>query len=179
MNIGRIARLFHFNRFFWGMFCVLVLANLVFHWAIIRHQERRIEELQESYKARRTSLVSERNGPQERILKAARDIESFRGQIPVKAKFTEVAAELSGIFARRGLPLEEMSYKPEHLESRALLKYSTSLRINGKYEQLKALLADIQGAKRLFCIEDIVFSNQSAQTESVKLGLSIATYFRE
>ena len=106
-------------------------------------------------------------------------LSGFKAQLHPKAGFTEVVREFFDIMHKQGLSVEKMSYKPQSIDFKGLLKYSTSVTLTGNYPRLKAFLAGVQNSGQLFCIEKVSFVNRSAERELVDLNLTISTYFRE
>jgi hypothetical protein len=142
-------------------------------------QRNRINELQKLYNAKRKVPALKKDSNQERYLQARNDINSFIGALPEKKDFAETAGELFSILKKHQINIGQTVYKPESVDFNGLTKYVTSLTVKGTYSSLKAVLADIQESKTLFCVEDLAFSNSSNLGDgSVEMKLKIATYFR-
>jgi hypothetical protein len=162
---------------FWWIICFLLISNIVF-FAIVRvNQRNMINKLQNRYNIARASQTIKVDDNQERFSKAKEDFESFKGKLPEKKDFAEVAAELLAIIKRHEINIGNTVYKPESVDVKGLFKYTTSLNIKGSYPSLKALLADIQESKTLFCIENLSISNLPGE-DFVEMKIKIATYFR-
>jgi hypothetical protein len=71
-----------------------------------------------------------------------------------------------------------MIFKPSTVDILPLFKYTTHFNVTTTYPRLKGLLADVQEAPGLFCIEELSVENQSKDSESVVLSLTIAMYFK-
>jgi hypothetical protein len=172
-----ILNMFRFNKIFWWVICFLLISNIVFFVAVRGNQRSRINELQNRFNIKRTSLTQKVEDNQERYIKAKADSEIFKGRLPEKKDFAETAAELFAILKKHQIDIGQTIYKPESVDYKGLFKYTTSLNMKGSYPSLKAVLADIQGSKTLFCIENLSISSNPGDN-SVEMKIKIATYFR-
>ena len=173
----KLLNIIHFNKLFWWIICLLLVSNIVFYTAIRERQKSRINELQALYNAKRSAPTQKKNSDQAPYLQAQDDIISFKENLPAKKDFAKTASELFLIFKKHQVGIGQIVYKPESVDYNGLFKYSTSLAINGSYQSIKALLADIQESRTLFCIEAISIVS-SAEESSVEIKIKIATYFR-
>ena len=176
---NQLINIFRFNKVFWWIIFFLVILNLVFFSFIARAQRNRIGELQETYNTKRRAQLPQIDSDQQKFIKAKEDIQIFKGTLPSRSEFTEIAAELFEILRRNQLYAGKIVYKPESVNSQGLWPYATSFTINGKYPALKAFLADIQESKTLFCIETLSLSNRSGEEESVDMKIAITTYLND
>ena len=159
------------------MICFLLISNIVFFTTYRESQKNRINELQKLYNEKRNLQTLKKDNTQEPFLQAREDINSFLGGLPEKKDFTETAAELFAIIKEHRIDIGKTVYKPESVDFNGLSKYTTALNIKGDYASLKALLADIQESRNLFCIEDLAISNSPGES-LVELKIKIAAYFR-
>ncbi len=173
----QLLSIFHFNKIFWWIICILLVSNIVFFAAIRERQKNRINELQEIYNAKRGVPAQKKNDGQASFLQAKDDIRSFKEKLSAKKDFTETAAELFTIFKKHQIDIGQTVYKPESVDYNGLYKYSTSLTIKGSYQSVKALLADIQESRTLFCIEALSIAG-NPEGSAVEMKIKIATYFR-
>ena len=155
-----------------------LIANVVAYIILVGPKRQKINELQNLYRIKRIVNSPPVENQDAGLLQAKQDIQSFKQGLPTKYRFTDAIMEIVNAVIKQGLLMNEMSYKPEPVESQSLMKYATSFKINGKYGSLKSFLADIQNSKTLYCIENLSFLNQSDSEESVTLFLEITTYFR-
>ena len=169
---------FRFNKWFWGVFCLMIIANVFFYFFVIARQRGHIDTLQINYKNRRALSSTGRDSNFPALVRAKEDIHSFKAQLPERIQFTDIVMGLFKALQNQGLVIGKMSYKPETIESEGLMRYTTSFVVTGKYSRLKAFLAEIQNSKNLYCIEHRAFDNRSEQSEVVEMKLTVATYFR-
>jgi Tfp pilus assembly protein PilO len=175
--IRQILNIFHFNKLFWWIICILLVSNIVFFAAIRERQKNRINELHALYNAKRSTPTQKKDSDQAPFLQAKDDIRSFTENLPVKKDFAKTASELFLIFNKHQIDVGQTVYKPESVDYNGLFKYSTSLTINGSYKSIKALLADIQESRTLFCIEALSIAS-GAEEGLAEMKIKIATYFR-
>jgi len=174
---SRLLNIFHFNKVFWWIICILIVSNIVFFAAVRGRQKNRITELHELYKAKRSAPALKNNNDQAPFLQAEDDIKTFLNALPESKNFSETAAELLSILKKNQIDAGQTVYKPESVDLNGLYKYSTSLNIKGSYKSLKTVLADIQESRSLFCIETLSISGKPDEG-SLDMKLKIATYFR-
>lgn len=179
MHLHRqLVHIVRFNKIFWGVLCLLVVANLLFYFLVTKQQRAEIDELQAKYRKARALSSKDHDLVYQNLDRAQKDIRAFKAQLPGNAQFADIVIGLFESLHKRGLTIGKMSYKPETLAREGLLKYKTSFMVTGSYLRLKAFLADIQNSKDLLCIEHISFGNRSAEEEVVDMKLTLTTYFR-
>ncbi len=179
MEKNRFINVFRFNKFFWIVFCVLVIANLIFYFTVGTYQKDKLNNLQELYRAKRMIKPPGENTNQQKLLDAKKDIQFFVGQLSPRTEFPNVIAELIQIIHKHGLIVSKMTYTPEPVSFHNLLKFTTAFSVIGRYQPVKTFLADLQESKTLFCIDDFSIVNKSTQEEeSIELKLQISTFFK-
>lgn len=178
MHLHHLVLVFRFNKLFWGVLGLLVVANAFFYFMVIAQQRMEIDELQISYRKSRASSSAGHDHIYRKLEKTKQDIHTFKAQLPGSSQFTDIVTGLFAAIHNRGLAVSKMSYKPETIASEGLLKYTTSFIVTGSYLRLKDFLADILSSKDLLCIEHISLINRSADKEVVDMELTLATYFR-
>jgi hypothetical protein len=174
---SKLKNVFRFNKIFWWVICLLLISNIVFFLTIGGSQKRRINELQSKYNTERNTKPVKTDNTRDVYIKAKGDIELFKGKLVEKKDFGETASELFAIFKKNQIETGQTVYKPESVDMKGLFKYTTSLSIKGSYPSLKAALAEIQGSRTLFCIENLSISSSPADN-SVEMKIKIAAYFR-
>ena len=174
---GNLKNIFRFNKIFWWVVCVLLVANIIFFLMVRDGQKTRLNELENRYNIQRRTETPKTDETQERFLKAGNDIELFKERLPEKKDFADIAAELFAILKKHQIDVGQTVYKPETVDIKGLFKYSTNLNIKGSYPVLKAVLADIQESRTLFSIENLSLSG-GAGDNSIEMKIKIAAYFR-
>ena len=162
MEYNRLINAFRFNRFFWIAFGLLIAANVFFYFIFVTHQKDSVREVQNRYKLKRQTGTLEKSDHHHSLIKTKEMLAGFKAQLHPKAGFTEVVREFFDIMHKQGLSVEKMSYKPQSIDFKGLLKYSTSVTLTGNYPRLKAFLAGVQNSGQLFCIEKVSFVNRSS-----------------
>ena len=167
-----------FGRLLWSACLVLLVGNIAFYAFFSKGWESRASELQAIYVQKRGFTATGGDDATAGYLKAREDIRTFMDRLPDKATFTDRVRALNDILDSHGLSVEKMSFKPSTVDTLPLSKYTTHFKVTGTYPRLKGLLADIQEAPGLFCIEELSVENQSKDMEKVVLSIRIATYFK-
>jgi hypothetical protein len=167
-----------FGRFLWSACLILLAGNIFFHAFFSTAWRSRVGELQDLYVQRRAVKATGGGETAAGYLKAREDIGAFMDRVPEKAAFTDRVRELNDILDRHGFSVEKMAFKPSTVDILPLSRYTTRFKVTATYPRLKGLLADIQEAPGLFCIEDLSVENQSRDSKSVVLSLGIAMYFK-
>jgi hypothetical protein len=173
----KLRNIFRFNKIFWWVVCLLLAGNIIFFLTIRGSQKNRLNELQVQYNAGRNAQTPKKDANQERFIKARDDIKFFKEKLPEKKDFAETASELFAILAKHRLDVGQSVYKPEDVDVKGLFKYTTSLNVKGSYPVLKAVLADIQESRTLFCIENLSISSTPGDS-TAEMKIKIAAYFR-
>jgi hypothetical protein len=178
VSIKGIITAVPYGRLLWSA-CVLVLAgNIVFYFFFLTGWADKVSELQAVYAQKRGRTMTGGDGAEVGYLKARKDVRTFVDRLPEKATFTDQVKELNDILGRNGLSVAKMTFKPSAVDVLSLSKYTTELKVAATYPKLKRLLADIQEAPGLFCIEGLSIENQSKDRENVVLSLVISMYFK-
>jgi hypothetical protein len=178
ISVKRIITAVPFGRLLWTACLILLAGNILFYTFFATAWRSRVGELQDLYAHKRGLRAPEADDTAASYLKAKEDIQTFMDRLPEKATFTDRVRELNDILDRHGLSVENMTFKPSIDGILSLSKYTTHFKVSATYGRLKRLLADIQEAPGLFCIEELSLENQSTDRESVVLSLGIATYFK-
>ena len=177
MKRDRVINVLRYNKFFWIVFCFLVMVNLIFYFTIGGYQKKKINELQDRYQTKRMIKPTKKYPEQLKLIHAKQDILHFINQLSPRTEFPNTVAELFQVLHRHKLSIGTMSYNPELIGFHGLLKFTTSFSVKGRYQSLKAFLADIQGSETLFCIDNFSMINKSTEEDSIELKLHISTYF--
>jgi type IV pilus assembly protein PilO len=178
MDLNRLIRALHFSRLFWGVCGVLLMLNLLFYGFFVKDQRNRIREMEKTYMAKRAMTLQKENGSA-RFLKVKGDLDLFKERLTPRADFSDKIKVLNQLLDDHGLPVKGMTYTPASQAEGplALWKYTSSFSVTGNYGQLRRLLADIQNAEALFCIEGLSFEGPSKDRADVEMKLKIASYF--
>lgn len=179
MDFNRLIKALHFSRFFWGVCSILLILNIVFYAVFIKNQRNKIEEMQETYSAKRGSTLH-KGGAANATQNAREALAMFKDKLAPKAAFAEKFKRLNELLEKHGLPVSGMSLSPANQPEGPLQlwKYTASFTVTGPYGQLKRLLADIQNLKDLFCIESLSLENRSKDRPDVEMRLEVASYFK-
>jgi hypothetical protein len=178
MSVKGMITAVPFGRLLWSACLILLAGNIVFYSFFSKDWGSRVNELQAIYAQKRGLRNTVGDDAAAGYTKSREDIRTFMDRLPEKATFTDRVRELNDILDRHGLSVEKMSFKPSIVDILPLSKYTTHFKVIATYLRLKGLLADIQEAPGLFCIEELSVENQSKDMESVVLSIGIAMYFK-
>lgn len=115
--------------------------------------------------------------PQDLLRLGREDLVKFREAIPPKEDFTSLIAELFAMAEETDLDIDRVSYQPEEIPERQLLRYSLSFSVGGGYGQIKRFISLLERSPRLIVIDEIALSGESQEGE-VGLRMRLSTYFR-
>jgi Tfp pilus assembly protein PilO len=178
MSIKGMITAVPFGRLLWSACVILLAGNIVFYSFFLKGWAGKVSELQAVYAQKRELTTTGGDDAEDGYLKARKDVRTFVDRLPEKATFTDRVRELHDILDRNGLSVEKMTFKPSSVDVLSLSKYTTEFKVAATYPRLKRLLADIQEAPGLFCIEGLSIENQSKDQENVVLSLVISMYFK-
>lgn len=178
MKLERIISALRFNRFFWGSCALILFINLVFYVVVVERQRNHIESLQALYSKKRNPDVPRERDEIARYRIAGVELKLFKGRLPSKEKFVERVREIHQLLQRHGLQMQRLTFKPERVGPMELWKYTSSLRVRGRFSQLKPFIADLQNSKSLFCLDHVSFKRVSKSRGLVDLNLEVSTYFK-
>ncbi len=145
----------------------------------------RVETLEREYIERQTALRQSRvdgrapQEPHDEYLAAGDDLKTFWQAIPLRSEFTVLIGELFTLAEEAGLEINQISYDPEPIEERDLLRYGLVFSVGGGYSQVKRFVHSLEQSERLVAIEDVALTGSSEQgQEQVRLSLRLSTLFR-
>ncbi len=173
-----IKEVFGKAKWFWVICCLVLIMDLGIYLFSVRHKEKEILKLQDTYgklRAERLALRKRLSAPHHKLQQA---IEGFLGKIPPKQAFPLWVSDLYAQIQKNGLVSSRMVYRPQKASLLGLTRYTTSFSVKGPYAKLRQLLADIQNSKQIYCIEGISFVSHSPRREEVEMKLELSTYFR-
>jgi hypothetical protein len=178
MEGKNLVKILSAHRVFWITCAVVVCLNGVFFATVITPQAKRIKDLQILYSEKRGIKTYGSGDKQEVFTVAKEELVRFKESLSPKEHFAERVRELYDLLDGSHVDAGRMTFKPEHIETLNLWKYSTTLRVSGPYRRLKRLLAAIQNSPRLFCIETLSLINKRREAGQVEMTLRLATYFK-
>jgi len=109
--------------------------------------------------------------------KAGDDIAQVHALIPDRVELSELVRDISRLADDAGFDIASVSYKPEKVEEFALLGYSLSFTVNGRYRQLKKFVHLLEVSPRIVILDGIRLVEN--QAEGIAMQIELTTYFRE
>ena len=144
----------------------------------VEHLEKNFIERQAQIRqSRATGRVTQE--PQDDLWAARDNLQIFWQAIPSRAEFTVLIGDLFTLAEEAGLEINQISYDPEPIKGRNLLRYGLVFSVAGNYGQVKHFVHSIEQAERLVAIEDLSLSGSEDQgMEQVRLSLRLSTLFK-
>ncbi len=173
-----VKRFFSSHRLFWVTCLVIIVFNLAFYLFFIRNQQEEIAALEERYSMLRRGRSGGSRDNLDHILKQKVLIKQFMDTIPEKSKFPFLAFELYTLANKHDLESSKMSFKPQSAGYLCLTEYTTSMKVKGKYLNLKRFLCELGRSKRLFCIKAVSMDRDSGGSQGIIMKMEVSTYLK-
>ena len=93
-------------------------------------------------------------------VKALQQVEAYWEQFPEREALAGVTGELTRIAERLGLKLPAVTYQPEPLKEARLLRVRLTLGVEGRYEQLRRFLYELEKRRQYLVVERLGLSEQ-------------------
>lgn len=156
---------------------VLLLLNVFFYYFFIRHQEENIAKLERRYSLIRKGNVNKVGTRLETLISKKKEIDTVVASLPQESAFPELVHQVYGMIRRNGLRSSRMAFKSEKVGRFSLIRYATSFKVTGGYDQIKHFLADLLDSRSLFCIDGFVLE-KDAREKKVSMTLKLSVYLR-
>lgn len=96
--------------------------------------------------------------------------------LPAASGYSAVVADLGKIAAEVGLPANNITYKQRDVERRGVVEVEVTATVEGDYPSLAKFINGLERSDRLYLLDS--FALVSAREKTIKLNLSLRTYFR-
>jgi Tfp pilus assembly protein PilO len=110
------------------------------------------------------------------------DCEKFEHSLPLESTSSSlIAAELDDIAKTAGLQIMTLAVKPKEVPNRGLTEMSLDVTVNGDYGSVVRFVNGLQRSQRFYIVDSLALATDSqshSPTESIRVGLSLRTYFR-
>ncbi len=164
---------------------LLLLLNVGAFVGMKSYVAPRVETLESEYIERQADLRQGRaagrapDEPHDELWVASDDLQTFWQAIPSRTEFTVLIGELYTLAQEAGLEIDQISYNPEPVDERELLRYGLVFSVTGDYRQIKRFVHSLEQSERLVAIEDLSLSGSDDQgRQQVSLRLRLSTLFR-
>jgi len=165
---------------------LLLLLNIAAVVCMQSYVSPRVERLEKKYIEAQAQIRLDRvekhtaqQEPQGEFWAAKEELQSFWQAIPPRSQFTALIEELFTLAGGAGLEIDQISYNPEEVKGRNLLRYGLVFSVNGDYGQIKQFIHSLEQTDRLISIEDLSLSSSEEQhKQRVRLSLRLSTLFR-
>jgi len=141
------------------------------------HQEPELERMRSAYQSSRSAGADGTSQRAALYESALRDLATFQGRLIPKREFAGFLDALFTMAQKHSVAVKGISYKPG-TEKGAILSYGMSLQVNGRYADLKGLLADLMHYPRMVSVDAVSLRNGSLTQESVDLQLQITAFLK-
>jgi len=109
--------------------------------------------------------------------KAGDDIAKVHELIPSRTELSVLVLDISRLAEQAGFEIKSVSYKPKKVEEFALLSYSLSFTVDGRYRQLKKFVHLLENSPRIVILDGI--SLVESDDDQVSMRIHLTTFFRE
>ncbi|MDJ0855294.1 MAG: hypothetical protein QNI89_14265 [Desulfobacterales bacterium] len=180
MQWALIIDLLKSHRNYWLLCGGLVLVNLFLYLFWVTGAHDQIERLQESYQTQRNNLKTSRKHQLEaaRYAEHQKAWQQFMETVDNKIIFPERLNALEALFRRNNLDPKGLSFRSERVNGLPLVRFVSTIKISGDYDNLKALLNGIRQIPGLFCIEDLAITKDRKAGQLI-VKMDLVAYFRE
>jgi len=112
---------------------------------------------------------------------AARDLQRFYGEVlpgDVAAARRITHLKLSQMARNHDVTFQQSAASPEEIRGSSLQRLRVSYGLAGQYEDIRALIYDIETAPDFLVIDNVFLSQGLDLQEPLTLGLELSTYYR-
>ena len=180
MSWSQLLDLLKRHQRFWLLCAGVLLANLVFYFAVVSSEFERIRDLRQDYQVIRKDLTAKRK-LQQRARHYAENQEArqtFLDRVDDKIHFPDRLNALKMLFRRHRLDPGELAFKSEPVAGLPLVRFVSAIQTSGDYGDLKALLNGIRLMPGLFLIERLSI-DKDRQAGTLVMKMDLAAYFRD
>lgn len=159
----------------WGAMALgLSVVLIIVHQMWLADLQAKRQELEAELVTVRQSLTHHREARS-----ATKDLTHVWALLPSERDFGPLALGISDEAKREGVVLPALSYKTEPTTVASMIKGLLQGAMNGRYEDLRRYIHDLETADELLLIEDLQLSRTgSAQGDALTVTIKIATYLR-
>ena len=177
--VRELYRIVRLNKLiFTGGACLLAVVMVIGVW-LEYDRNVQILKLQEQYSSIRRMKNREGADPADPYVKAKQDIRAFYDRLEPKKAFLVMVGDLKQLLDQSGLSLPRMTFKPEFLKGPSVWKYQTSCTMSGSYPDLKEILAKLQSAEELFCIDQLSLYHDAPSRDKMSMTIEFTTFYKE
>ncbi len=164
------------------LFCILaVLCTFAVKYVVIRQQEHKIALLQKVISAARNGQYEVRqlkpaNAPA--VLAAGLEMNKILNKLPNEFTFTQYATTIRSFVDENNLSIDgSLTFKPEEIEDKNLLKFNTYFVVKGDYPTLKQFLSDIINLPGILLINSASFARAKSDLRLISLKIDLSVFF--
>jgi Tfp pilus assembly protein PilO len=177
---GRLFDIIRSYRVFWIICGVLLLANMLFYAVFIASGSGQTTQLQNRFQAERKKVMEMRK--QQAAIQEFQSMQkawtAFENFLPGKIAFPERIQQLRQMLNRYRLKSEDLSFRADPVKEQNLVRFTTTLRTSGEYEDFKRFIGDFQAIPGLFCIHQLDI-RQPEGGKPLEMELGLSAYFRD
>ncbi len=173
---------FNENRGGYSTALLLLLANIIFYFAIVAPNSTRIEQSKLEYFNLRKSHAKIENELLEtkaRIINIGAmetDIKQFLGELPTPSAMTGLGRAIHKLAKKNRLEMRSVKYSLPQKKKEDILVYAVSLPVTGSYKQVRRFIYHLEKMPYLMTIDNLNLS--ASKGNKVSLNLNISFYFK-
>ncbi|MBI5492849.1 MAG: type 4a pilus biogenesis protein PilO [Deltaproteobacteria bacterium] len=145
---------------------LLIAADIIFGLKVIGAQRTELSSLED-----RVSRLRPGSG-------AASSVDSFKKGLPDANELTGILKEVLESARRNDLKAPAGSYSPEAVKDTDISRYTISLPVEGRYQQIKRFIYEIESSKRPVVIEEITLASGRGEDGAIGLNIRLSAYYR-
>ncbi len=147
----------------------ILVINIIFSLTVIRGQDGEIARLKGEFEHGGRSRAGLPGG--------MAGLEALRKSLPDKQGLTEVINEVFRAAKKSGLKIPAGDYGPETVKEAGVSRYSISFPVEGRYEQIKGFIFEVETLKHPVVVEEVMLSGSKTEEGVIGLKINISVYF--
>ena len=177
---GRLIDIIKSYRPFWIVCGILLLGNILFYAFFVASGSNQTAQLQNRFQAERKKVsdLRKQQAAVREFQSMQEDWTAFEDLLPGKIAFPERIQQLKQMLNRYRLKSEDLSFKSDPAKEENLVRFTTTLRTSGEYDDFKHFIGDLQDMPGLFCIQRLDL-RQPEGGKPLVMELELSAYFRD
>lgn len=153
---------------------VVIAANVLFSWVILKKQGLEIAQLEESVRA-----LSKGKGAKSgvNLAQLMEDVERFKKRLPQEKKLTRILGGIFSVAKKNGLVVPTGEYEALTSKETDISRYTITIPVEGRYSQIKKFIYDVETLRYPLAIEDVTLTSSRALDGNIGLKVRVSVYF--
>ena len=162
---------------------IVIVINLIFGATTLNERDRLVSSLE--LRSRELRALEHRGfsssgaaSLQEASARASQEIETFKKERLVKG--SQLTKVLDGVYKaarKNGLKIKSANYKPITIKDTEISRYFFSFPVEGRYNQVKKFIFDIESSKQMLLVESITMNSSQKSAGRIGVDIELSVYF--